>query len=182
MVMVLEGFLTILLSNHNVNKAHLRAFYSFFASETLDRALDKNIFLDRLLRILKIFYVYLENRNVKPNIYYLFPKKESFLRVTFTKAVSKLRPEEGFCLSFWFYVTPTQSTEPQNIIGIHNQIGEGLTVRHNQGFVDLLLQRKPPGDADQADYTQVLRFNAVTSGVWNYATLIYEYRTCRRQD
>ena len=128
--------------------------------------------LEHVYRVLKIAYHFIDNRLMRPNIYYLLPTPESSIYVTYSKESFKVNTNEVFCIAIWVNLQACDTENPRNIISLINQDNEGLSLQYNtNGSIQVLASSKQDQTNDQ-----ILLFDSMSVGIWNYITMIYENR------
>lgn len=173
----LEAMLSLIFSTWDVKKRHLETIYRYLGSPEFDSLeyTSRTIIFERVGRILKIVYNYLENKSLKPNIYYLFPKSESQMRVTLTRQACKIKPDESFCLSMWVFLHKgPQNSDIRQLVGVVNQDSEGMKLVVKGESLELILTKK----SDKTLQEETMPLGTLQIGIWNYLSLVYENRSC----
>lgn len=181
-----EAFISVVLASVEVRRRHLKLLYQFLASPKVEAYgfEKKSRVLHHSLRVLKIFYHYIENKLMRPNVYYTFPREVSEFRFSTLKAGFKVKTEESFCFAVWVFLSPANTDRPRNIVALLNQAGEGVRLQFHQGKLQVLAVSTTGPSADKAADGQARLKEAsvlstpMSEGTWSYITMAYENRTC----
>lgn len=112
-------------------------------------------------------------------MYFLFPKPDSAVSMTFPKASCKLKVDEGFCICLWVNLSREHTLDKQavrNLVQVVNQDGTGLTMRVIDTHLEVNITYRDSETNEARE--EALGFGQVTIGQWTYITLAYENRNC----
>lgn len=178
----------MVLASVEIKRRHLKRIYQYLSSQEVEEydSERKSRIMQHSLRILKIFYHYIENKLMRPNVYYTFPKEASEFRFSVVKTAFKIKTEENFCFAVWVFLNPADTDKPRNIVALLNQDGEGVKLQFHQGKLHVIASSGAgsPVDRETAEQSRsrevAVLSTGMTEGIWTYITMAYENRNCSR--
>jgi hypothetical protein len=149
-----------------------QTIYSYLAQRQKDEFRGDDI-LVKVLRTLKILYLFIRNQPLTPNSYLVLTSREDKAEVKFTSGECQ-DITENFNINLWFQreLGEEKSTGRETIFSVLNSKDQGYILRYDRQSKQL--EYVVMEEASQA----VHPLCPVNSHYWNYITMFQSYGKC----
>jgi hypothetical protein len=165
-----EQFLSMIVSKMEIPSSYIRKIYEYLSNRLTQTESADQLLLEKLLKVLKIIYLFLENKSCTPNYSFVFGQQSSQL-VHSSQAKTQDLTESVF-ISFWINLNEAQplanpeAKPPTNetcILSLLNNEKQGYTLQYDRSSSYLTYVVRE-GEA----VNQAVSLTRLERGHWSY--------------